>query len=310
MSPAAKRSDRWDADRIPRLDGRVALVTGASSGTGFETARYLPRRGATVVLACRNDGKAQGAVARIRADFPAADLRAVHLDLASLASVRKAACEAQETSPRLDLLINNAGVMWAPEQRTEDGFELHFATNHLGHFTLTGLLLDALRHTPGSRIVTVSSPAHRKAELDLDDLQSEKRYRPIQAYGRSKLANLLFTYELQRRLARTGTDLVALAAHPGGTRSELNRNMPILFRGRSWGLARPITHDAHIGALSIVRAAVDPQAKSGEYYGPAGPGQFRGYPTLLTSSDRSQDPEVAEQLWELSEELTGVTYEI
>jgi NAD(P)-dependent dehydrogenase (short-subunit alcohol dehydrogenase family) len=196
--------ERWSVAHVPDQSGRTAVVTGADAGLGLATARALAERGATVVLACRDLAKAERAVERIRGDVGHANLQVVHLDLASLASVRKAAGELRSNYPRLDLLINNAGVMAVPYKRTEDGFELTLATNHLGHFALTGLLLKRLLATAGSRIVTVSSIAHRRGVMHFDDLQSEHRYRPGDAYGQSKLANLLFTYELQARLEAGG----------------------------------------------------------------------------------------------------------
>jgi NAD(P)-dependent dehydrogenase (short-subunit alcohol dehydrogenase family) len=201
--------------------------------------------------------------------------------------------------------------MWAPYERTEDGFEKHLAVNHLGHFALAGLILPRLTSTPGSRIVVLSSPAHRRATVDFDDLQpsqSSTGYRAMRAYAQSKLANLLFAYELHRRLAAAGAPTAALAAHPGGARSELNRTMPVLFRGASWGIARPITHPAARGALSILRAATDPNAVGGQYYGPDGRFEFKGDPTVLQSTPLSHDPEIQRRLWESSEELTGVRY--
>lgn len=295
-------SEAWTAADIGDQAGRTAVITGASSGVGFETARLLAEHGAGVVLACRNLGKAREAAARI-----GAGAEIVHLDLTSLASIRVVA---RELPPTIDLLVNNAGVMRAPYTRTADGFELHLGTNHLGHFALTGLLLDRMLATPGSRIVTVSSPAHREGRIDFDDLQLERKYRRGAAYARSKLANLLFTYELQRRLEAAGAETIALAAHPGGARTELNRHLPLPFRGRSWRLARPITHRADIGALSILRAAVDPAARGAEYYAPAGRAEFKGHPARRESNVHSHDAGAQHRLWAISEELTGVTYPI
>jgi len=209
----------------------------------------------------------------------------------------------------VDLLINNAGVMWVPRGETEDGFERHLGVNHLGHFALTGLLLPRLAETPRARVVALGSPAHRNAVFDFDDPHSTKRYRAMRAYGQSKLANIMFAYELDRRLRAAGSPAVALAAHPGGARSELNRTMPWMFRGSSWGLARPFTHTVERGALPILRAATDPHAAGGEYYGPGGRFEFTGEPVLLSSSARSYDAARQEQLWRLSERLTGVRYE-
>jgi NAD(P)-dependent dehydrogenase (short-subunit alcohol dehydrogenase family) len=240
--------DARSARKLPDQSGRTALVTGANTGVGFEVARALACHGATVVLACRDADRARNAAARIGLDAPKADVRIEILDLASLASVRRAADRINRDHPRIDLLVNNAGVMWTPRELTEDGFEKHLGVNHLGHFALTGLILPRLTPTPGSRIVVLSSPAHRRGIIDFEDLQSSRRYRPAKAYAQSKLANILFAYELQRRLEAAGAPTIALAAHPGGARSELNRHMPFLFRGESWGIAGPITHPADRGA--------------------------------------------------------------
>ena len=295
---------------IPDQSGRTVVVTGASTGVGRQTAIVLAAAGATVVLGCRDVAKGAAVRDHIRAETPGAQVSVAALDLASLASVREAAKQISKEHDRIDVLINNAGVMWSPRSTTEDGFELQFGTNHLGHFALTGLLLERLLKVDGSRIVTVASPAHRQGRIDFDDLQSERRYRRSAAYAQSKLANLLFTYELQRRLAAAGAPTIALAAHPGGARTELNRSMPFLFRGASWRLARPITHPVEIGALSILYAAVDPGARAGEYYGPDGRFEFKGYPTRLESTSRSHDEAVQRRLWEVSEQLTDVPYDV
>jgi NAD(P)-dependent dehydrogenase (short-subunit alcohol dehydrogenase family) len=300
---------RWTAADIPDLHGRTAVVTGANTGTGFETARILAEHGAIVVLACRDLGKAATAAARIgRGAQP------LHLDLTSLASVRQAAADLHEDHPSLDLLINNAGIMRPPYGRTEDGFELQFGTNHLGHFALTGLVLDLLHDVEGARVVTVTSPAHRQTRggIDFTDLQAERKYRAGVAYARSKLANLFFAYELQRRLETSGARAISLAAHPGGARTELNRNMPAytLARGASWGIWRPITHPAEIGALSLMRAAIDPAVRGGEYYCPDGRMEFKGVPVRRESSTESHDIELQRRLWQESTRLTGVRYDL
>jgi NAD(P)-dependent dehydrogenase (short-subunit alcohol dehydrogenase family) len=289
-------------------EGRTAVVTGANTGVGFETAAVLAQRGATVVLACRDRDRARAAADRIGQASQGARVTILPLDLASLASVRAAADQLRAEHPRVDLLINNAGVMRALYARTRDGFELQLGTNHLGHFAFTGLVLEALLPVSGSRIVTVTSLVHRQGRIDFADLQSERRYRRPVAYAQSKLANLLFTYELQRRLAAAGAGTIALAAHPGVSRTELNRHLPPGFRGRSWGLARPITHPAAIGALSLLRAAVDPAARGGEYYCPEGRLEFRGYPVRRETSAASHDVTLQRRLWAESERLTGVTY--
>ena len=262
-----ERARRWTAADMQGQDGRTIVITGASSGIGFEAARLLAGKGAHVVLACRDHGRARRAMARIAGEVPGARIEELSLDLASLVSVRAAAAELRSRHPRIDVLINNAGVMWAPKGMTGDGLEIHFGTNHIGHFAFTGLVLDLLLPAAGSRVVVVTSPAHRAGQIDFDDLRYDRRYRPIAAYSRSKLANLLFALMLQAKLAEAGAGTIAVAAHPGAARTELNRTMPRLFRGKSWGLARPITHPAAIGALSLARAAADPVIAGGSYVG-------------------------------------------
>jgi NAD(P)-dependent dehydrogenase (short-subunit alcohol dehydrogenase family) len=304
----------WTADDVPDQRGRTAVVTGASGGIGAEAAAVLAARSATVVLACRNAGKAEQAAARITAAAPGAAVHVVELDLASLASVRSAADQLRAAYPRLDLLINNAGVMMPPYGRTEDGFELQFGTNHLGHFALTGLLLDRLVGTPGSRVVTVSSNGHRLGRFDFDDLQFERGYRRLAAYGRSKLANLLFTYELQHRLAAAGAPTIAVAAHPGTARTDLTRHAGPVARVLLRPALRPVmglfVQDAAMGALPTLRAATDPAATGGEYYGPGGLGQFTGHPVAVESSGPSHDEQLQRRLWAESERLTGVSYRL
>jgi len=305
---------RWTATDVPSQSGRVAVVTGASGGIGLETATVLARRGATVVLACRDEGKADQAAGQLRAAAPDAHVQLVHLDLASLGSVRQAAAEILASCPRLDLLINNAGVMYVPFQRTEDGFELTLGTNHLGHFALTGLLLPRLLETPGSRVVTVSSVAHRYGEMHFDDLMLTSHYQPDPAYGQSKLANLLFSYELAGRLAAAGVGTAALAAHPGVVLTDLWRTSPGWQRAlisprlrliNSWA-AQPVSQ----GALPTLRAATDPAAQGGEFYGPGGFHEYTGYPVRVESTAASHDPAAQQRLWDISEQLTGVRYAV
>ena len=303
----------WTEADVPDLSGMTAVVTGANAGIGLEMARVLARHGALVVLACRDIERAKQAGDRIRADDGRAGLAVVRLDLASLASVREAAAEIRSAYPRLDLLINNAGVMEVPYERTEDGFELTLATNHLGHFALTGLVLDRLLETPGSRIVTMSSQGHEEGVMNFDDLQSERGYQPAAAYSQSKLANLLFTYELDRRLRLAGAPTIALAAHPGvvstglfRTRSKLNQALisPRLRIINFW-----FAQSARMGARPALRAAVDPSARGGEFYGPHR--RFdTGYPAQVESSARSREVADQARLWEVSEQLTGVCYDI
>lgn len=295
-------SGKWTEQHIPDQRGRVAIVTGANTGLGFETARMLAAHGAAVVLAVRDVEKGRRAAARITGD-----VTVQALDLSSLDSIRSAAADLRAAHPRIDLLINNAGVMFTPRQTTADGFELQFGTNHLGHFALTGLLLDRLLPVPGSRVVTVSSTGHRfRAAIHFDDLQWERSYSRVAAYGQAKLANLMFTYELQRRLAPHGTT-VAVAAHPGVSNTELVRNTPAALRLPARKLAPLLTQKATMGALPTLRAATDPAVVGGQYYGPSGLGEVRGYPKLVTSSPDSHDETVQRRLWTVSEKLTGVT---
>ena len=290
----------WTADDMPNLEGRVAVVTGAISGLGFETARMLAEHGATVVMACRDVQRGKAAADRIKAN-----VAVQRLDLASLVSIRDAAEHIRKLHPRIDLLVNNAGVMVPPYTRTEDGFELQLGVNHLGHFALTGLVLDSLLKTPGSRIVTVSSNGHRMGRIAFDDLHSERRYRRVGAYAQSKLANLLFTFELQRRLAAAGASTSALAAHPGTASTELERH--VSWWMRLPGLVVP-RHAVAIAALPTLRAATDPEARGAEYYGPGGRGGFTGHPVRVEPHSRAHDTEVQRRLWEESERLTGVGY--
>jgi NAD(P)-dependent dehydrogenase (short-subunit alcohol dehydrogenase family) len=303
----------WTTADVPDQTGRTAVVTGGNTGLGFQVARVLAKHRARVVIASRDTRKAADAAARIVGQPGVAPGRVpepdvVRLDLASLASVREATAELRDRYEKLDLLINNAGIMMTPYARTEDGFELQFGTNHLGPFAFTGLLLDRLLSVPGARIVTVSSVVHRQGKIDFDDLTSERRYGRSAAYGRSKLANLLFSYELQRRLAAAHAEAIALAAHPGYSNTQLDRNLPPLIRAGSRAVVPFITQSAEMGALPLLRAATDPEARGGEYYGPGRMMGMRGYPRLATSSPLSHDEELARRLWAESERLTGVRY--
>ena len=300
---------RWTVDDIPDQTGRLAVVTGANTGLGWATANALAARGASVVLAVRNLDKGKDAATRIVADNPGADVTIQRLDLSSLDSVREAADELRAGHDKIDMLINNAGVMYTPRSTTADGFELQFGTNHLGHFAFTGLLLDRLLAVAGSRVVTVSSVGHRiRARINFDDLQSERGYSRVAAYGQSKLANLMFTYGLQRRLASTGTTTIAVAAHPGGSNTELVRNSPVVLRALNATLGPLIAQSAAMGALPTLRAATDPAVRGGQYYGPDGFRELRGHPTVVESSRQSHDTDIQRRLWAISEQLAGVTY--
>jgi NAD(P)-dependent dehydrogenase (short-subunit alcohol dehydrogenase family) len=303
--------DKWTTDDIPDQTGRTAVVTGANTGLGLETAKALAASGASVVLAVRNLDKGKRAAATITTASPGADVTVQRLDLSSLGSVREAAAELQAGQDRIDVLINNAGVMYTPRSTTADGFELQFGTNHLGHFALTGLLLDKLLATHGSRVVTVSSIGHRiRSRIDVDDLAFQHRYGQVAAYGRSKLANLLFTYELQRRLARADASTIAVAAHPGGSNTELVRNSPRVLRALNTAFGSLATQSAAMGALPTLRAATDPTVIGGQYYGPGGFRELRGHPTVVASSRRSHETDTQQRLWTASELLTGVSYSV
>jgi NAD(P)-dependent dehydrogenase (short-subunit alcohol dehydrogenase family) len=301
---------RWTSADVPDQAGRSAVITGGNTGIGFEAAQVLAARGARVILACRDLGRAKDAAARIGAAAPGAHVGAVRLDLASLASVREAAAELRSTCDRIDLLVNNAGVMMPPYGLTADGFELQFGINHLGHFALTGLLLDRLAGVDGARVVTVSSNAHKFGRMDFDDLQSRQSYKRDAGYGRSKLANLMFAFELQRRLAAAGARAQALAAHPGLTRTQLGRYLSAVTRAFYVVAERPLGHSAARGALPVLRAATDPAAQGGEYYGPDGWHEERGFPRLVQSTALAHDEAAQRRLWQESERLTGVRYAI
>ncbi|MCG7583510.1 SDR family NAD(P)-dependent oxidoreductase [Mycolicibacterium sp. OfavD-34-C] len=304
-------SPKWTAADVPDQTGRVAVVTGANAGLGLETAAVLAERGARVVVAVRDLGKGEKAVGEIRRRTPNADVALQQLDLSSLASVRTAADELRAAYPRIDLLINNAGVMYPPKQTTADGFELQFGTNHLGHFALTGLLLDHLLQVEGSRVVTVASIAHNiQAGIHFDDLQWERSYNRVAAYGQSKLANLMFTYELQRRLTATQTPTVAVAAHPGISNTELMRHIPGSGLPGFSALAGLVTNSPAVGSLATLRAATDPAVRGGQYYGPSGFRELVGHPVLVQSNRQSHDTDVQQRLWSVSEELTGVKFPV
>lgn len=303
----------WTTADIPRQDGKIIIVTGANSGIGLEAARALAAAGAHVVLACRKRSAASEAIEQIRAEHPTASLEFGELDLASLASVRAFAASFAGAHPRLDALINNAGVMALPYHKTADGFESQLGTNHLGHFALTGLLLElSLRSVP-ARVVTVSSAAHELGKVDFDDLHRERGYEKWAAYGQSKLCNLLFAYELDRRLRARGADVRSVACHPGYTSTNLQLGAPRMkgsaFDEGMWrSFNRWLAQPAAMGALPTLFAAVSSEAEGGDYIGPGGFLALRGHPVKVKSNARSRDEAVARRLWEVSEELTGVRY--
>ncbi|MGP3632778.1 oxidoreductase [Streptomyces sp. 24-1644] len=298
----------WSTADIPDRNGTTAVVTGANSGIGLHTAEELARRGAHVVLAVRDPDRGDAAAAGIRARVPAAALTVQQLDLASLASVRAGAEQLRRQFSRIDLLVNNAGVMWADRAHTPDGHELQFATNHLGHFALTGLLLDSLRAAPGARVVTISSYLHRLGRADFRELDGGRRYNRYRAYNQSKLANLMFALELHRRLVESGADMISLAAHPGLAATGLGRHLPAPVRRLGSVFAPLFLQSAAMGMLPGLRAATDPGARGGEYYGPLGVTETRGAPGVVRPGRAARDPEARRRLWEKSERLTGVRH--
>ncbi|MBV9366808.1 MAG: SDR family oxidoreductase [Solirubrobacterales bacterium] len=303
--------DKWTAGGIPDQTRRRAVVTGANSGLGLATARELARAGAHVVLAVRNTAKGDEAAGRIRSAVSGAALEVAPLDLADLDSVRDFAGRLAGAHDHLDLLINNAGVMAAPRRLTKDGFESQFGTNHLGHFALTGQVLPALLKAPAPRVVTVASTMHRGGKLNFDDLQGERKYSRWGAYRQSKLANLMFCFELQRRAAQAGTGLLSLAAHPGYADTNLQFAGPerLYEKAYMWIGNKLFAQSADMGALPTLYAATFPGLPGGTYVGPGGPGEQRGHPKVVTAAGKAYDEEAWRRLWEVSEQLTGVHYE-
>jgi NAD(P)-dependent dehydrogenase (short-subunit alcohol dehydrogenase family) len=301
----------WTADDIPPLAGRRAVVTGANSGLGFEAALELARHGADVTMLARDPVRGRAAVDRVRREVADAQAALVVVDLADLSSVRSFASTWLARGAPIDILVNNAGVMALPRERTVDGFERQFATNHLGHFALTGLLLPALRLRPGARVITVSSAVAQFGRIDFDDLQGERRYWRWEAYAQSKLANLLFAFELDRRAAASASPLVSVAAHPGFAATNLQAASP-QRQGHRWRAsavtlgARLLGQSAAAGALPVLYGATAPDVHGGDYYGPGGPSSMRGHPTLVAPPHRALDAETATRLWAVSERLTGV----
>lgn len=298
---------------MPDLAGRTALVTGASSGLGLQTTLGLARAGARVLMAVRDAARGHAASDRVRADAPGAEVELVGLDLADLASVQAAALAVAERVPRLDLLVNNAGVMALPPRLSVDGFELQLATNHLGHFALTARLLPLLLAAPAPRVVTVSSQAHRFGRIDVEDLQSTRRYDPWRAYGQSKLANLLFSAELQRRADAAGAALVSAAAHPGLAATQIQRpGQEMAGRPRVGSLltaaSKVVAQSDRAGAWPVLYAASMPDVGPDDYLGPGGLFEWRGHPRHVGRAPAARDAETARRLWQESERLTGVTY--
>ncbi|NNF56916.1 MAG: SDR family NAD(P)-dependent oxidoreductase [Rhodothermaceae bacterium] len=293
----------WTSDHIPDQTGRTAVVTGANAGIGYETALALAKKGAHVVLACRSEQRGTDALRQIEAEQPAGSAELMLLDLADLDSVRTFAEAFWAKYVRLDLLINNAGVMVPPESKTAQGFELQFGVNVIGHFALTGLLMSALAEAPGSRVVTLSSLAHRQGRIDFDNLRGEKEYKPMREYMQSKLGDLIFAIELQRRLEAAGQDTISLGAHPGFTATELQRHSGL------WNtLVGLWSNTPAVGALPTLYAATAPDAEPGGYYGPRGVFEARGHPAPAKVMPHARDRQTAERLWAMAEEATGVHF--
>ena len=301
----------WTPADMPDLTGRVAVVTGASSGIGEAAATALAAKGATVVLAVRNQAKGEATLARIKAGHPGADARISLVDMADLASVRSFATRTLDSTPRVDILLNNAGLGMQPARAvTVDGFERQFGTNHLGQFALTGLLLPALLRAPAARVVAISSIAHRRGAIDFDDLQGARRYGGLKAYSQSKLANLLFAFELDRRAEAAGTPLISVAAHPGVSNTGFMTavGLPKAVTTLTNIALRVIAQGADQGSWPGLYAATMPNVRGGQYYGPNGIGELRGGPVPAAISPPARDEAAAERLWSESERLTGVTF--
>ena len=297
----------WDIDQARDQSGRLAIVTGANIGLGLETAKALAGKGCAVVLACRNRSKAEVARAQILAPHPQASVQCMELDLSSLRSVHAFANAFAKNHSRLDLLINNAGIMMPPYSLSEDGFESQLAANYLGHFALTGLLLPLLAATPGARVVSLSSLAHKWSPIQFDDLQFKKGYDKRRAYGQSKLACLMFAYELQRRLAKAGHSTLSVAAHPGVSATNLFQHLPKVVQVFA-PLTSLVFQSAKGGAQTSLYAALGDDIQGGDFCGPHAMGEMRGYPVKVGSNRRSRDEAAAARLWAVSEELTGVHY--
>lgn len=307
------RKDRWDLDHMPSQDGKIAIVTGANSGIGYYTAKGLAMKGANVIMACRNRSKAEAAADMIKREAPDARLSLMDLDLSDLSSVKAFSENIKNSFSKLDLLINNAGVMGIPYTKTVDGFEMQFAVNHLGHFALTGQLYDLLSSTKGSRVVVVCSSSEKTGKIDMENLQGEKRYRSWRIYFNSKLATMLFMLQLARQLEKEGKDMIATAAHPGYSDSGILEKGPQM-RGQNW-LARIsklpnklIAQSAPMGALPTLYAATSEDVVNGGYYGPGGFLKMRGYPAPTMPGNKFITEGLMAAMWRRSEELSGVSF--
>ncbi|MCA0454360.1 MAG: SDR family oxidoreductase [Chloroflexi bacterium] len=307
-------AQNWTTDQIPDLSGKTALVTGSNSGLGLETARVLAVKGAHVILTSRDTARGQKALEQIQAAKPKGQVTLLPLDLASLEAVRRFAEQINRQFPKLDLLVNNAGVMHLPYRKTADGFEMQFGTNHLGHFALTGLLLPTILNTAKARVVTISSLLAAPGHINFDDLNATQNYDQNKAYSQSKLANLLFAYELDRQFKARSADAISVAAHPGYTATNLqfggSRMTGSVWHERMMKVMNALLgQDVSMGALPTLYAAIEPSLKGGEYIGPRSLREMRGYPTIVKSNAESYDVKIAKQLWTVSEQLTSVRYE-
>ena len=302
---------KWTTDNIPDLTGKVFIVTGGNSGLGYESVKAFAEKGAEVILACRNVEKGELAKSEIVKSDSTSNIKVMELDLMELSSIREFTSSFKSNYDQLDVLLNNAGIMMTPYQLTKDGFESQFGTNHLGHFTLTGLLLDIIQKTPAARVINISSLAHKGGTFDFEDFlyNNGRSYDPMKAYRRSKMANLLFTYELQRKLVAVQSDTIAVAAHPGVSMTNLANHLKGSFMFKIFELIGGfISHDPAKGALPGIRASVDPNVQGGEYYGPDGMMEMKGNPVKVASNKASHDLDDAKKLWEVSEKMTGIKF--
>ncbi|MGI9566763.1 MAG: oxidoreductase [Nitrosopumilus sp.] len=302
---------KWTFDDIPDLSGKTIIVTGSNSGIGYEAIKYFSAKGAQTILACRNIKNGKSAKEQILEEYPNAKINVMNLDLADLESIHSFATKFNEKYSKLNVLLNNAGIV-CPYEKTKDGFEIQIGTNHLGHFALTGLLLHHLKNTKGSRVVNVSSLGHKSGKMNFDNFMFEKgSYTIMKAYSKSKLSNLLFTYELQRKFEKFNIDCIAVAAHPGVAKSSLSKYVtkkPLYKIGMA--IANSImSQSTSMGVLPEIRASVDPLVKGGDYFGPGGFQELKGHPIKVKSNNASHDLDNAKRLWEISEDLTKISYD-